>query len=275
MCKIPALLLMSVLVLIAGCASGPKVYEIRGEAAPVVNRDAAGAPLSVVVRLYQLKDAQEFSKLTFDTLASGRPESELLGAELLEKNEVVLVPGNKHTSSDKLREDTRYVGVVAFFRKPDQHYWRYLIDADKVRSDGLTFKAQDCYLSMLNVKPAPIPGQPQGAKPECNVALAAPVAQPAPPIRSEPAPTEVKQQDGKRKAKAAAAKPKSSLNLKVGQASPSTPVSTAQAQTSATAARSSGNTSSSGIPLSNVLQNAPPVSVNVNVPVPSLNVPVR
>jgi type VI secretion system protein VasD len=165
-------------VFLSGCATGPKVYNIRGEADPIVNRDVGGAPLSVVVRLYQLKDAGEFSKLTFDTLASGRPEAELLGPELLEKTEVVLVPGSKHVSTDKLREDAKYVGVVAFFRRPDQHYWRYLIDADKVRSEGLTFRAQDCYLTLLNVKPTPIPGQPQGGKPECVVVQATPVAQP-------------------------------------------------------------------------------------------------
>lgn len=172
--------------LLAACASGPKVYEIRGEADQMVNRDVSGAPLSVVVRLYQLKDAQEFSKLTFDTLAGGRPESELLGTELLEKNEVVLVPGNKHTSTDKLREETKYVGVVAFFRKPDQHYWRYLVDADKVRSDGLSFRAQDCYLNVLNVKTIAIPGQPQDAKPDCTIVQAVPVAK-GEAVTAEPA----------------------------------------------------------------------------------------
>lgn len=197
--------------ILAGCASGPKTYEIRGEADPVVNRDVSGAPLSVVVRVYQLKDAQEFSKLTFDTLAGGRPEAELLGAELLEKNEVVLVPGNKHTSTDKLREDTRYVGVVAFFRKPDPHYWRYLIDADKVRSDGLSFRAADCYLSLLNVKPAAIPGQPQDASPNCAVAQAAPVAAAA---KTETAPPEATKQQSPapaKKRKTSLRKPKANI----------------------------------------------------------------
>jgi type VI secretion system protein VasD len=166
------------LAILAGCASGPKMYEIRGEADPVVNRDTTGAPLSVVVRLYQLKDSTEFSKLTFDTLASGRPESDLLGPELLEKNEVVLVPGNKHSSTDKLREDTKYIGIVAFFRRPDPNYWRYLVDADKVRSDGLTFRVQDCYLTLLNVKPVPIPGQPVNGKPTCPIVQAQPQGQP-------------------------------------------------------------------------------------------------
>lgn len=156
------------LLILAGCASGPKTYEIRGEAAPVINRDASGKPLSVVVRVYQLKDAGEFSKLTFDNLASGRPESELLGQDLLEKNEVILVPGAKYAGTEKIKEEAKHVGVVAFFRQPDQHYWRYLVDADKVRSEGLTFRVQDCYLLLTNLKPSPIPGQPINAKPACG-----------------------------------------------------------------------------------------------------------
>jgi len=156
------------LLILFGCASGPKTYEIRGEADPVINRDASGKALSVVVRVYQLKDAAEFSKLTFDNLASGRPESELLGQDLLEKNEVILVPGAKYVGTDKIKAETTHVGVVAFFRQPDPHYWRYLVDADKVRSAGLTFKVQDCYLLLTNLKPSPIPGQPVNAQPACG-----------------------------------------------------------------------------------------------------------
>lgn len=161
---------------LAGCASAPRNYAIRGEADPVVNRDAGGAPLSVVVRIYQLKAPGGFSKLTFDTLAFGRPEPELLGDDLLEKTELVLVPGAVHTTTEALREDTRYVGVVAFFRRPHAHYWRWLAEADAVRRDGLTFRAKDCYLVLVKPRPVPIPGQPDNAPLECETAESAPVA---------------------------------------------------------------------------------------------------
>jgi type VI secretion system protein VasD len=229
--------------LLAGCASGPTVYEIRGEADPMVNRDVSGAPLSVVVRLYQLKDGQEFSKLTFDTIAGGRPETELLGAELLEKNEVVLVPGNKHTSTDKLREDTKYVGVVAFFRRPDQHYWRYLVDADKVRSNGLTFRAHDCYLSMLNVKPVAIPGQPLDAKPDCAIPQV-PLVTPAVKAQATQEESPKPPAPGKKRKTKASAK----LNLPKGAVSPT--VSPAVSKDA-----------------------LPPVKINVRVPAPTSSLP--
>lgn len=148
----------SVLVL-AACASGPKNFEIKATADPVVNRDVAGRPLSVVVHIYQLRDSGEFSKLTFDTLASGRPLSELLGKDLLEVNEVMLVPGSTETRTEKINQDAKHVGIVAFFRQPDQHYWRVLADAEQVRSSGLHFRVQDCFLSLVSPKPSLIPGQ--------------------------------------------------------------------------------------------------------------------
>ena len=156
------------LILVGGCASGPTAYDVRGQADPVLNRDVSGKSLSVVVRLYQLKQSTEFSKLAFESLATGRPESELLGAELIDKTEVVVLPGTQHISTEKLSENANYLGVVAFFRQPEPHFWRYLIPASQVRSKGVTFRLQDCYITLIDGKPEPIPGQPLGAKPECN-----------------------------------------------------------------------------------------------------------
>ena len=60
---------------LGGCGMmGPKTYAVKGEADANMNRDSGGNSLSVAIRIYQLKDATEFSKLTFDTVASGRPE---------------------------------------------------------------------------------------------------------------------------------------------------------------------------------------------------------
>ncbi|NTV09820.1 MAG: type VI secretion system lipoprotein TssJ [Zoogloea sp.] len=168
---------MGAAMLLAACASGPKSYDIKAEGDTQLNRDADGQSLSVVVRVYQLKDVKEFSRLTFDTLANGRPESELLGDELLGKIDTVLVPGGEYTSTEKLLENTRYIGIVAFFRKPDAHYWRYLVSAEKVRSEGLRFRVQDCYIMLKGIKPVPLPGQPENAPPECDAAYAPPARQ--------------------------------------------------------------------------------------------------
>lgn len=164
------------LLALTGCASGPKSFAIMATADQVINRDAAGRPLSVVVHLYHLKDAGDFSKLTFDTVANGRAVSEFLGKDLLESNEVMLVPGGVQTRTDKLHQDARYIGIVAFFRQPDQHYWRLLVDANEVRRGGLHFRVQDCFLSLIAPKPHLIPGQPADIPASCPENDARPAA---------------------------------------------------------------------------------------------------
>jgi type VI secretion system protein VasD len=158
--------------LLSACTLGPKTYEIRGNGDSLLNRDVGGQSLSVVVRIIQLRDAEEYSKLTFDMIASGRTDSELLGPDLISKTEVVIVPGGKYSNTDKLENETKYLGVIALFRRPDQHYWRYLVSANAVRDNGLSFAVKDCYLTLIHTRSIAIPGQPQDAKPECNATQA-------------------------------------------------------------------------------------------------------
>lgn len=181
---------------------------VEGEALPAINRDVNGDPNSVVVRIYHLKDKTEFSKLTFDLVTSGRSDQELLGADFLGRSEFVLVPGTTSLDTAELSPGTRYIGAVAFFRKPDPHYWRYLVSLDALKVARskkkdwkgkklpiFSFKAQDCFLTVNYLKPEYIPGQPENAKPECTgyfVYAPAPVKTPAPTPKPVPKPTVTK-----------------------------------------------------------------------------------
>ena len=184
--EIRTLVIAVSLLTLNGCTTTPKPvsYEIRASADAVINRDVAGQPLSVVVRLYQLKQAKEFNSLTFDLATSNRTDAELFGDSLVQRSELLLVPGTTHISTQGISPDAKFLGVVAFFRRPDTHYWRYLIDANQVRSNGLSFQALDCYLQLKNTLVTTIPGQPLDARPAClgeNIAApsVAPTASPA------------------------------------------------------------------------------------------------
>ena len=165
---------------------------------PTMNRDHDGNPLSVVVRLFELKDKTEFSKLTFDRVSSGLSDQEMLGQDFLAKSEFVVVPGVPHTSREDMAPGTKYVGVVAYYRRPDPNYWRFLVSVDNMRppvpkdpaeakkqakrykknpkpNPWLSFKVEDCYLAMPDIKFEPIPGQPEMAKPMCGGAPVTPV----------------------------------------------------------------------------------------------------
>jgi type VI secretion system protein VasD len=196
-------------VSILGC-SKPKIPKpqpgikiaVEGEATPTINRDANGDPLSVVVWIYHLKGKTEFSRLTFDQLNSGRTDQELLGSDFIGRSELVVVPGTTYRDTTELTGGTKYIGVVAFFRKPDPNYWRYLVSVDQLlvaksrKKDWqgqklplCSFKVQDCFMTMNYTKPEFIPGQPENAKPECGGYITyAPTSAPIKPAAATPAP---------------------------------------------------------------------------------------
>ena len=178
-----------ILALVAGGCGKPKVprplpsikIAMEGEATPTINRDANGDPLSVVIRVYHLKGKGEFSRLTFDQVTSGRTDQELLGSDFIGRSEFVIVPGTVSREMTDLAPGTKFIGVVAFFRKPDPNYWRYLVSMEQLnlartrKKDWqgkklplFSFKVQDCFMTLNYGKPELIPGQPQDAKPECG-----------------------------------------------------------------------------------------------------------
>ncbi|QLI81293.1 type VI secretion system lipoprotein TssJ [Chitinibacter fontanus] len=158
----------------SGCASkGPVDLKIQGDAAAVINRDNSGKSLSLVLHLYQLKSADEFTRLTFDTFASGRPSNELLGNTLIAQSEFVMLPGQQGNLPITLQTETQFIAVVGFFRKPDPQFWRALIKAEDLRdSKQLTIKAEDCYLQIVSPKAQLIPGQPMNFQANCGIAPA-------------------------------------------------------------------------------------------------------
>ena len=163
----------------------PSSLEVRAEADPVINRDPAGNPLSVVVHLYQLKERTGFSRLTFDLAAGGRPETDTLGGDFLGRTELTMVPGGQHASTQELLPGTRFIGIVALFRAPDPHYWRYLVSLDQLMplpakparkpkppvaapaNPRLDFRLRECSLALPDLRPEPIPGQPENGLPAC------------------------------------------------------------------------------------------------------------
>lgn len=179
---------------------------ILAKAAPTINRDPVGNPLSVVVRVYQLRDRQAFASLTFDAAASGRPEPEFLGTDCLGRTEFALLPGSSHRGTEDLLPGTRYLGVVALFRHPDPHHWRGLAkveppapaSAEETKKPSwlkrkltrkkpgpapppwnpeLAFEVEDCYLRVGGPTAEPLPDQSEPFAPRC--AEEAPAPEPA------------------------------------------------------------------------------------------------
>lgn len=181
---ITGLLSLPLLGLATAPSAPPSRLEIRAEAAPSLNPDADGRALSVVVCVFQLKDRLEFCKLTFDQVASGRSETELLGADCLGRRDFILVPGSVHKATEDFLPGSRYVGVVALFRSPDAGHWRCLarIEAPPPPAPAPPKKSWLKRAFTKRPKPEPPAKHPELAfvVQECRLRLVAPQAEPIP-----------------------------------------------------------------------------------------------
>jgi type VI secretion system protein VasD len=116
-----------------GCASKPppppKPIDTRAvvSAAADVNPDSSGRPSPVVVRIYQLRGAAEFNGADFFALYG--MEKETLGANLIQREEQTLFPGQHLELKMPLAEDTRFVGAIAAYRDIRTTHWRAIIGA--------------------------------------------------------------------------------------------------------------------------------------------------
>jgi len=126
--------LVALAVVLAACSHKPPVLglHLRGDA--VLNPDAAGASLPVVVYVYQLKRPDRFQQADFHALWKA-PEDALAG-DLVERQELTLRPGEEREVEIKRNLDSRYLGVVALFRTPQGDRWRRLLPLADTRKQG-------------------------------------------------------------------------------------------------------------------------------------------
>ena len=82
-----------------------------------LNTDAGQRPLTVVVRVYQLKDKAAFMAAPYQTLLE--QDQTALAADLLASHQVLLRPGAAISLREPYRQDAAYVGVIALFRQID------------------------------------------------------------------------------------------------------------------------------------------------------------
>lgn len=126
----------------------PRTVAIRLHASPNLNTDADGRPLAVVARIYKLRQNAAFEQAAFDGFLNAHNERELLGNDLLEVKEVMLIPGQRYEISEKVTREAYYIGVVALFRAPAERRWRLAFNAADAEKSGITIGLHACALSV-------------------------------------------------------------------------------------------------------------------------------
>jgi type VI secretion system protein VasD len=87
---------------------------VQLEAQTQLNQDAQGDSYSVLVRFYQLTDPAIFERASKSSLLND--DESLLGVTLVGKEELMVSPGLVTELNIPKVEETKYLGVVAFYR---------------------------------------------------------------------------------------------------------------------------------------------------------------
>lgn len=135
------LLASFVLLPLAGCGNGvPPAVAVDTTAGAGLNPGRGGAPSPAQVRLYQLRAPEKFANADYFQLSDH--EADVLGGDLVSRDETTLRPGETRTVTLTTKPDTRFVGVAVAFRNIDAATWRAVtpvrdrlqlrLDADRV-----------------------------------------------------------------------------------------------------------------------------------------------
>lgn len=103
----------------------PTIVQVTIDVQPTVNPDARGRPSPIVVRMYTLKSPSSFNSAAFFSLFE--KDKETLGADLVDSEEFLLMPGNKREFKKQLQPDALSVGVFAAFRDVERSQWRAVV----------------------------------------------------------------------------------------------------------------------------------------------------
>jgi type VI secretion system protein VasD len=131
-----------VLVISVACPKQPAKISVVVNAAANVNPDVGGQALSVVVRIYQLKDKGRLESADYNAIL--KSEKDTLSDDLLERQERVIQPGTQEMLEVQANPMARYIAAVALFRNPSGDGWRKVIPIGKnaTQKIGLTLREQ-------------------------------------------------------------------------------------------------------------------------------------
>ena len=149
---------------VAACATPPPppppvVSEVQllVVAGPDVNPDARKRASPVLVRIYALKSAAPFEAADFFSLFE--KDTATLGAELVQREEFLLRPGEERALPLKFGPEVKSIGVMVGFRDLERARWRDVHAVNIGKAAELKVKLNGSQI-VLEHKLLPPPPQP-------------------------------------------------------------------------------------------------------------------
>ena len=127
------LLLLCVIMLLSGCGvfkkkkkppppPEPTHVVLEFEASGDINPNGEGRASPLGVRIYQLKFYSAFGKADFFSLYDN--DEQVLGRELIKKQEILLKPNEKRTVFFEAEDETQTIGLMGAFMDYENTQWK-------------------------------------------------------------------------------------------------------------------------------------------------------
>lgn len=129
---------------LVGCAlifeEDPPWIEARFKASSDLNPDPQGRPSPLVLRLYELKSTTAFENTDFFSLYED--DASVLGEDMVAKDEFQFEPGETRELARELQPGTRYIGLLAAYRKLGSARWRAIVETPKDQTTEMTIRLE-------------------------------------------------------------------------------------------------------------------------------------
>ncbi|RZL00432.1 MAG: type VI secretion system lipoprotein TssJ [Rubrivivax sp.] len=142
----------------------------RLHASDSLNVSPAGDAVALLTRVYKLRSPNAFLQAPYEVFGDPAKEKAQMGDDVIETREVQMIPGQHHEVKEKVAREVRYIGIVALYRNPSPHRWRYAFRSEAAEKSGLSIGLHACAMSVQVGEPI---GQP--------LSMARSVAVPCPP----------------------------------------------------------------------------------------------
>ncbi|HEY9099257.1 MAG TPA: type VI secretion system lipoprotein TssJ [Thiobacillus sp.] len=132
----------------------PKNVSLQVFTAENLNADHEGKGLSAVMRIYKLKDVAAFNQATPDSLSESSSAKQLLGSDLIEVKEQLLLPGQRYQFQEKVDAKNGFLAIAIQFRKPHPQRWKLAMsNVDIKENTPIVIGAHACALNVTSGLP--------------------------------------------------------------------------------------------------------------------------
>ncbi|WP_313621468.1 type VI secretion system lipoprotein TssJ [Achromobacter sp.] len=113
----------------------------------------SGQPMAVVTKIYYLKNPDQFMRAPLTQLIDTAGDKAALGESVLGSRELMLTPGQRYETVEKVPKQADYIAIAGLFYAPAPMRWKYVFKVEDAEDSGIVLGAHACALTVATGKP--------------------------------------------------------------------------------------------------------------------------